>query len=101
METLNVRTEKPVLFDTENSKNWLRTILREQNVSVTFQKLDGSERTMLCTLSETEIPVESRPKGTPTVKNDETLAVFDVEKQDWRSFRWISIKSIKIDIGVE
>ena len=101
METLNVRTEKPVLFDTEDSKNWLRTILREQNVSVTFQKLDGTDRTMLCTLSEVEIPVENRPKGTSTVKNDESLAVFDVEKQGWRSFRWISIKSIQIDIGAE
>jgi hypothetical protein len=101
METLNVTTEKPVLFDTENSKNWLRTLLREQNVSVTFQKLDGSERTMLCTLSEVKIPVENRPKGTSTVKNDQSLAVFDVEKQGWRSFRWDSIKSIQFDLGAE
>jgi hypothetical protein len=101
METLNVRTEKPVFFDTEDSKNWLRTLLREQNVSVTFQKIDGSERTMLCTLSEVKIPAENRPKGASTVKNDQSLAVFDVEKQGWRSFRWDSIKSIQVDLGVE
>jgi hypothetical protein len=29
----------------------------------------------------------------------DALAVFDIEKNDWRSFRWDSVKSIKFTLG--
>jgi hypothetical protein len=98
METLDVRTEKTILFPSEKEKNWLRALLREQNVTVTFTKLDGSERTMVCTLSESEIPVENQPKNASKMKNDQVLAVFDLENQGWRSFRWDSITKIELSL---
>jgi hypothetical protein len=98
METLDVRTEKPTLFPSEKEKNWLRELLREQNVTVTFTKLDGSEREMVCTLSETQIPVQNHPKTAAKAKNDQVLAVFDVKNQGWRSFRWDSITKIELSI---
>jgi hypothetical protein len=98
METLDVRTEKPTLFPSEKEKNWLRALLREQNVTVTFTKLDGSERKMVCTLSESQIPVANQPKTSTKVKNDQVLAVFDVENQGWRSFRWDSITKIELSL---
>jgi hypothetical protein len=98
MKTLDVRTEKPTLFVDEASKDWLRSILREQDVTVTFTKLDGSEREMVCTLSESQIPVQNHPKTAAKAKNDQVLAVFDVKNQGWRSFRWDSITKIELSL---
>ena len=40
-----------------------------------------------------KIPEDKLPKGTGQSSNDDVQKVFDVEKQDWRSFRWDSLKS--------
>lgn len=66
--------------------------------TVVFTKKDGTERTMKCTLNESLIPVEHRPKSdsTKSVKvNDSTLAVFDVDKQGWRSFTIADVKHVQ------
>jgi hypothetical protein len=36
------------------------------------------------------------PKKT---QSQESIAVFDVEKQDWRSFRWDSVTKIEFTLG--
>jgi hypothetical protein len=82
----------------ETEKNWLKSILREQNMTIEFEKKDGTLRKLFCTLSENKIPAEKMPKGTGKAKSDEVLAVFDVEKDDWRSFRWDSIKRIEFKL---
>lgn len=82
-------------INTPEGREWLKSILSEQNVTIFFTKKDGSEREMLCTLSETAIPVEKLPKNTGKTKNDNVLAVFDVDNQDWRSFRWDSVTKIE------
>lgn len=87
-------TENFLTFTTDDQKNWLKNMLREGIVLVTFQKKDGTERKMQCTLAESEIPNEKTPKGAGKAKNNEALAVFDVENQAWRSFRFDSIKEI-------
>lgn len=69
--------------------------LQKGVVGVTFTKKDGTERTMMCTLDVGVIPNEFAPKGEDKrVKSDEALAVFDVEKEGWRSFRWDSVKAV-------
>jgi hypothetical protein len=92
---------KPMNEWGETEKNWLKMLLREQNVIIEFEKKDGLLRSMTCTLSENKIPAEKMPKGTGKVKSDEVLAVFDVEKDDWRSFRWDSIKRIEFKLPGE
>ena len=87
-----------IVFNSKKEKDWLLTLLREQEITVTFVKKDGSERKMVCTLSENKIPVEKAPKGTEKVKNDEVVPVFDIENQGWRSFRWDSITGIHFDL---
>ena len=87
-----------MLFADDESKQWLKTLLHERAVTVTFEKKDGSERKMYCTLSEEEIPASKAPKGTGKKENSDSLAVFDLEKEEWRSFRWDSVK--KIEFGV-
>jgi hypothetical protein len=53
---------------------------------------------MLCTLAENKIPSEKSPKNSRKTKSDEALAVFDLEKQSWRSFRFDSVKEINFNM---
>jgi hypothetical protein len=98
----NEMTEKKLTFSTKKEKDWLRTLLHEREVGITFIKKDGSERLMWCTLSESKIPSEFAPKGSEKTKSDEVLPVFDIENNGWRSFRWDSITNIEFSlVGVE
>jgi hypothetical protein len=88
---------------TPEFKEWLRGLLHDnsaKNLCVVFTKKDGTEREMRCTLSESRIPSEKQPQSKET--NSETsgsaLRVFDEEKQEWRSFRWDSIKEVRFDL---
>ena len=90
-------TEKRV-FKTNDDKEWLRVLLREREVSISFTKKDGTERKMICTLAENKIPSEKMPKNSGKSKSDDALAVFDIEKNDWRSFRWDSVTKIEFKI---
>lgn len=85
-------------FKTKKEKDWLLTLLREQEITVTFLKKDGSERKMICTLSENKIPNDKAPKGVEKTKNEEVVPVFDIENQGWRSFRWDSIIGVAFDL---
>lgn len=91
--------EKVLNFTTKKEKDWLRTLLKEDVVSITFIKKDGTERIMKCTLLESKIPSEKTPKGTEKAKSDEVLPVFDVESDGWRSFRWDSIRKIEFSLS--
>jgi hypothetical protein len=94
-----VMTEESILFSGKKEKDWLKNLLHEREVVVEFVKKDGTMRKMTCTLSENKIPSEKMPKNAEKTKNEEILAVFDVENQDWRSFRWDSVKNFKFNIG--
>lgn len=83
-----------------NFKTWLKGLLHETDITVTFFKTSGEERTMRCTLDESKIPADKQPKGTSTKKvSDATISVFDLDKQDWRSFRYESIKEFDYDLA--
>ena len=89
-------------FKTEYKKNWFRTLLRTEDVEVTFIKKDGSERVMNCSLDPAKIPqvVQSVQEGLTKRKvSDTVLPVFDLDKQEWRSIRWESVKMIKFSLG--
>ena len=88
-------------------KEWTYGLLRDNNVKhlcVTFTKKDGTEREMYCTLSESRIPADKQPKsGVEEAANSPTvgsaLRVFDTVTNEWRSFRWDSIKQVNFSIG--
>lgn len=77
----------------DNEKQKLIEQLSSGVVSVAFTKKDGSKREMACTLDSSIIPEEFAPKGVERAKPVESLSVFDVEKSEWRSFRWDSVIS--------
>jgi hypothetical protein len=85
--------------DQKKFRKWLRGVLKMHETTIVFIKKDGTERKMICTLNEDKIPSEKAPKNTGKAKSDEAIAVFDIESQDWRSFRWDSVKEIKFSLG--
>ena len=85
--------------DVAENREWLVDNLFEGVVEVTFTKKDGTERIMKCTLAEQKIPDEHAPKGVERAKSDEAVAVFDLENNGWRSFRWDSLTNIEFTLG--
>lgn len=87
----------------EEFKTWTLGLLHDRNAKdlrITFTKRDGTEREMQCTLVEEAIPQEKQPK-TQTEGSQNTgsaVRVFDVEKQEWRSFRWDSVTKVSFDL---
>ncbi len=76
----------------------LKNNLRAKIGTVTFTKQNGDERIMRCTLQESVLPTqtdleESIQKKGPT----DSLAVWDLEKNAWRSFRYDSVISVKFE----
>lgn len=68
--------------------------------TVKFKKLDGSDRSMLCTMAFHMIPEDKRPTGkmlTEVPIPGDQVRVFDLTLQDWRSFRVSNVYSISID----
>ena len=68
--------------------------LREGVCRVIFTKQNGEERNMLCTLDMSGIPEKDVPKtdGNKTAVNTESVRVYDLEVEGWRSFRVDSVK---------
>jgi hypothetical protein len=61
---------------------------------VTFTKVNGDERTMVCTLKPDLLPQVEQVESKPVKKLSESIAVFLPEEKTWRSFRVNSLKSI-------
>lgn len=85
--------------NTPEGRAWLRGLLQNEEVKITFTKKDGTEREMLCTLVSDKIPSEQSPKNTGKAQSDEAIAVFDLENEGWRSFRWDSVTKIEFTLG--
>ena len=74
--------------------------LRENKCVVTFEKVNGEIRKMLCTLKSDYIPVEETEAGEKRTKveNPDVLPVYDLESNGWRSFRWNSLKEFHASV---
>lgn len=62
-------------------------------VVVTFTKMDGTERIMPCTINEQIIAVKNPGASTNYSQSGDTLTVFDLENNQWRSFRMSAVKT--------
>lgn len=90
----------------EEFKTWTLGLLHDENIKsglrVTFTKKDGSERKMYCTLVESRIPADKRPKSVSesevTSTTGSAVRVFDTEVGEWRSFRWDSVKQVEFEL---
>ena len=77
--------------------------LREGKCIVTFEKVNGELRKMLCTLDSTLIPMEETEVGEKRTKvaNPDVVPVYDLESNGWRSFRWNSVKEFQLSPTLE
>ena len=80
-----------------NFRAWLYEQLMSGILEIKFIKTDGSERVMVSTLQKSYLPPapERDSDYEPRAKNFEVIAVWDIDKSAWRSFRLDSIESFK------
>jgi hypothetical protein len=102
MEKMMSRSER--LNNKEQFRSWVRGLLSEGIVTVSFTKKDGTERVMNCSLDGKLIPEDKYPKvketgATVKAKSTESYAVFDIDKQEWRSFRWADVNEVRYALG--
>lgn len=85
-----------------NLHAWLKSMLHMGPATVTFTKVDGSERVMQCTLEAEKLPpaVPLAEGKTPRKETTSTkaLRVFDLEKKEWRSFTIKNVKRIELSV---
>ena len=82
-----------MIFTKEN----IAAMLRDSVVTVTFTKVDGSVRTMPCTLMAEALPARDATKLHETREyNPKTMSVWCLDKSEWRSFRTANVTHIKV-----
>ena len=66
----------------------IKALLNEREVTITFEKVDGSLRTMRCTTRGDLIPFdENALVEVKVTKPSSAIRAFDLDKCGWRSFR--------------
>ena len=84
-----------IAYLTVPSPKNLLGMLYENNCVIGFEKNDGTYREMKCTTNLSRIPPDKWPKDvskTPDVHSQ--FRVWDIEKQDWRSFNYNQVLSV-------
>ena len=80
-----------VINSTEaNFQSTVRTLLESGKAKVTFTKADGSTRTMNCTAQTGVVPATATSRDVAGVQT-----VYDLDINEWRSFRWDSVKTVE------
>ncbi len=76
----------------EQRKEEIQQQLKEGEVVIEFNKINGDYRKMTCTLSKDIIPKATKKDPLTEEKvrkvNPEVCVVYDVNAPGWRSFRW-------------
>jgi len=82
-------------------RDWVRNLLHSTEATVTFVKSDGTVRDMRCTLNWNSIPADHQPKPVDLTEakqrkapSEESLRVFDLDLNEWRSFRFDRLQRI-------
>jgi hypothetical protein len=85
-------------LDADKQRDYLKAMLAQDILLVTFTKKNGDLREMYCTLQDEFVPDHKKyfSESNSRKKNLEVLAVFDMESADWRSFRLDSITAFEM-----
>jgi hypothetical protein len=86
-------------------RDWVRNLLHSTAATVTFVKSDGTVRDMRCTLNWNSIPLDQQPKTVDLTESrqrkqpsEDSLRVFDLDINEWRSFRFDRLQRITATI---
>jgi hypothetical protein len=90
------------LLTVDEKNRYLRDLLGKHDCEITFTKIDGTLRTMPCTLRTEAMPLrEANEHHKTRLYKPENLSVFCLDKSEWRSFKVDNVKEIKILNGIE
>ena len=76
-------------------RSYIIETLKNDELTVTFNKKDGTERVMKCTRNLSKVPSDQQPSGTMELKETSAIRVFDLEANGWRSFNAESVTAIE------
>ena len=105
-------------------RDWVRSLLDKQPITVTFTKADGTDRSMRCTLNWNLIPEKppmavishsasivgrvdglttesKKPRKEPKEPDPAVIKVYDLDAGAWRSFRMDRLKKISAELSFE
>ncbi len=92
-------------------RDWVKSLAQTTEIKVEFLKEDGTAREMRCTLDFDRIPQDKRPQDVPVEKlletkkrkqpDEHSLRVFDLDKSEWRSFRFDRLQKVGAEISLE
>ena len=86
-----------LLATPEERNKWLTNLLWEHDCEVTFTKVDGSVRTMPCTLRKDAMPArEASTLHETRLYSPETVRVYCLDINEWRSFRVMNVTDVKV-----
>ena len=77
---------------------WLYGVMRMHEVEIDFVKKSGEMRNLTCTLDESKMLFDLTKSDKVKAKSKESLSVYDLEKNEWRAFRYDSVTCIKFNI---
>jgi len=69
--------------------------LQKSVLEITFTKVDGTKREMVCTLIKSLLPEFKKSTKPARKKNLSVVPVWDLEKEAWRSIKLDSIISVQ------
>jgi hypothetical protein len=81
-----------------NKTQFLKELKKPNPLEITFEKSDGTERVMLCSLFPDYLP-KTEKNSTKTTKkkpSSDIIVVFDLEKSSWRSFKVKSVTNTEV-----
>lgn len=80
---------------------WLRALLRNTSLQITFVKRDNTVREMNCTLDPELVPeMENIIMSNVDHKDVDHIVVWDLDKDAWRTIIYESVQSIRIEPDV-
>lgn len=83
-------------------RDWVKGLLLEREITIEFDKADGTKREMTCTLKEDQLPLVEKKDPLTQKKvraiNEDVQVVWDTSAQSWRSFRWDRLNRINFSI---
>jgi hypothetical protein len=85
--------------DYDQQTRWLEIfhLLGRHQCEVTFTKVDGTVRTMPCTLKSDLLPQrELKEHHSTKAINYKSLSVWCLDRSEWRSFRTDNVTHIKV-----
>lgn len=75
----------------------VRETLKSGVAIIEFEKSDGQVRILKCTLDPTVMPAYKEKGTVKKVPNDDVQAVWDIEANSWRSFRFDKVRTVKFE----